>query len=64
MSDARPFPLSRRLVPGSRFSWSDVLDVGVCEAYRDDAAVEFVVFTRAMSHEWKMVVRYECNKVA
>lgn len=40
---------------GSRFSWSEVVDVGVAEAYRDDAAVEDVVFIRAMSHE--------CNEV-
>ena len=38
--------------------------MGVSEAYRDDAAVEFVLFMRAMSHERKVVMRRACNKVA
>jgi hypothetical protein len=64
MSEARPFPLSRLPVLGSRFSWSDVVDAGVLEGCRDDCAVEGAAFMRAMSHECKEVMQWVCKKVA
>lgn len=48
ISDARLLPLSRRRVSGSRFSWSEVVEVGVADAYLEDAA-EGAVLIRAMS---------------
>jgi hypothetical protein len=63
MSDARPFPLSRLPVLGSRFSWSDVV-VGVADGWRDDRAVDGAAFTRAMSRECNEIMQCVCKKVA
>jgi hypothetical protein len=49
ISDARPLPLSRLVVLGSRFSWSDVVDVEVADDWRDVRAVDGAAFTRAIS---------------